>query len=38
MSSKVNKDVEADDLTEKETGKRILKKKQGYEYLNAIYF
>ena len=36
--SKVNKDVEADDLTEKETGKRIFEEKQGYEYLNAIFF
>ena len=36
--SKVNKDVEADDLTEKETGKRIFEEKDGYEYLNAIFF
>lgn len=36
--SKVNKDVEADDLTERETGKRIFEEKQGYEYLNAIFF
>lgn len=36
--SKVNKNIEADDLTEKETGKRIFEEKQGYEYLNAIFF
>lgn len=36
--SKVNNGVEADDLKEKEIGKRIFEEKEGYEYLNAIFF
>lgn len=35
---KVNQNVEADELSEKETGQKIFEEKQGYEYLNAIFF
>lgn len=36
--SKVNKNIETDDLKEKEIGKHIFEEKEGYEYLNAIFF
>ncbi len=36
--SNVNKNIEADDLKEKEVGKHIFEEKEGYEYLNAIFF
>ena len=36
--SKVNKNIEADDLSKKETGQKIFEEKEGYEYLNAIFF
>lgn len=35
---KVNQNVEADDLSKKETGQKIFEEKEGYEYLNAIFF
>lgn len=36
--SKVNKNIETDDLKEKEIGKHIFEEKEEYEYLNAIFF
>lgn len=36
--SKVNKNIETDDLKEKEIGKHIFEEKEGYEYLNAVFF
>lgn len=36
--SKVNKNIEVDELDKKEAGKRVFEEKQGYEYLNAIFF
>ncbi len=36
--SKVNKNIETDDLKEKEIGNHIFEEKEGYEYLNAIFF